>query len=42
MLERIIEYINGHDGVKWMSFEDAVADFRKRYPFDGKERPAVI
>ena len=42
MLERIIEYINGHDGVKWMTFEDAVADFRKRYPFGGKQRPGVI
>jgi peptidoglycan/xylan/chitin deacetylase (PgdA/CDA1 family) len=42
MLERIIEYINTHDGVKWMTFEDAAADFRKRYPFGGKARPAVI
>ena len=42
MLERLIEYINGHDGVKWMCFEDIAADFRKRFPFGGKARPEVI
>ena len=42
MLERMIEYINGHDGVKWMKFEDIAADFRKRYPFASGKRPEVI
>ncbi len=42
MLERLIEYINGHDGVSWMPFEEIAADFRKRYPFDGEARPEVI
>jgi len=42
MLERLIEYINGHAGVKWMPFEEIVADFRKRYPFDSGKRPPVI
>ena len=42
MLERLIEHINGHDGVKWMCFEDIAEDFRKRFPFAGKARPEVI
>jgi len=33
MLERLIEYINGHDGVRWMTFEDIATDFRRRFPF---------
>ena len=32
MLERMIEHINGHGGMKWMTFEEIAADFRKRYP----------
>lgn len=42
MLERLIDYINGHEGVEWMPFEDIAADFRKRFPFDGGKRPEVI
>ncbi len=42
MLERLIEYINGHDGVKWMTFEQIAEDFRKRFPFSGGARPEVI
>jgi peptidoglycan/xylan/chitin deacetylase (PgdA/CDA1 family) len=42
MLERLIDYINGHSGVKWMKFEDIAADFRKRFPFAGGKRPEVI
>lgn len=42
MLERLIDYINGHDGVVWMPFEDIAADFRKRFPFEGGKRPEVI
>jgi hypothetical protein len=42
MLERLIEHINGHDGVTWMCFEDIAADFRKRFPFVGTKRPEVI
>jgi peptidoglycan/xylan/chitin deacetylase (PgdA/CDA1 family) len=33
MLERLIEYLNSHDGVRWMKFEDIAADFRRRFPF---------
>jgi len=42
MLERLIEYINGHDGVHWAPFEEICDDFRTRYPFAGGERPPVI
>lgn len=42
MLERLIDYINGHEGVVWMPFEDIAADFRKRFPFEGSARPEVI
>lgn len=42
MLERLIEHFNGHDGVKWMTFEAIAEDFRKRFPFGGKARPEVI
>jgi peptidoglycan/xylan/chitin deacetylase (PgdA/CDA1 family) len=42
MLERLIEYISGHEGVEWLTFEQIAADFRIRYPFDGAARPEVI
>ncbi len=42
MLERLIEYINGHDGVRWMTFEEIAEDFRRRFPFNGQARPEVI
>ena len=42
MLERLIEYMNGHEGVEWMKFEDIADDFRARYPFDSDKRPEVI
>ena len=42
MLERLIEHINRHDGVKWLTFEEIAEDFRGRYPFSGKARPPVI
>ena len=42
MLERLIEYIKGHDGVKWMTFEQIAEDFRKRFPFSGSARPEVL
>ena len=34
MLERLIEYINGHDGVRWATFEEIADDFAQRYPRD--------
>jgi peptidoglycan/xylan/chitin deacetylase (PgdA/CDA1 family) len=42
MLERLIDYINGHEGVVWMPFEDIATDFRTRFPFEGGKRPEVI
>ncbi|MBP1806289.1 biotin carboxyl carrier domain-containing protein [Rubellimicrobium aerolatum] len=42
MLERLIEHINGHEGVEWMTFERIAEDFRARFPFDGGQRPEVI
>lgn len=35
MLERIFDYISGHDGVEWLTFEDVAEDFRRRTPFNG-------
>ena len=35
MLERLIEYLNGHEGVKWVTMEQAADDFRRRQPFPG-------
>ncbi len=43
MLERLINYINGHDGVKWMTFEEIADDFRKPLSLlRRKARPEVI
>ncbi|MGD9894057.1 MAG: polysaccharide deacetylase, partial [Dehalococcoidia bacterium] len=39
VLERLIEYINGHDGVRWVTMEEVAEDFRTRYPFAEQERP---
>ena len=38
MLERLIEHINGHDGVEWATFETIAEDFRARFPFEGGQR----
>jgi peptidoglycan/xylan/chitin deacetylase (PgdA/CDA1 family) len=32
MLERIIDYINGHAGVTWVSMEEAADEFRQKQP----------
>lgn len=42
MLERLIEHINGHEGVEWTTFEHIADDFRERYPFTSNKRPEVI
>ena len=41
MLERLIEYIRSHEGVKFMDFQSIATDFRKRYPYEGTERPRM-
>jgi hypothetical protein len=30
MLERLIEYIDRHPGVRWATFEEIADDFRRR------------
>jgi peptidoglycan-N-acetylglucosamine deacetylase len=40
MLERFIEYVQGHEGVRFVTMEDAAADFRARFPIGGEARPA--
>src|ERR687890_381018 len=42
MLERLIEYINGHDGVRWATIEEITANFRERYPRSGGSRPESV
>ncbi|MFC4769467.1 polysaccharide deacetylase family protein [Effusibacillus consociatus] len=32
MHERLIEYINGHEGVRWATFDEIADDFRNRFP----------
>jgi hypothetical protein len=32
MLERIIEHINKHSGVRWAHFDEIADDFAKRQP----------
>jgi peptidoglycan/xylan/chitin deacetylase (PgdA/CDA1 family) len=34
MLERMIGYINEHDGVRWCTMEEIADDYRSRVPFD--------
>jgi peptidoglycan/xylan/chitin deacetylase (PgdA/CDA1 family) len=35
MLERLIEYINGHSGAGWCTMEEMAEEFRRRHPFKG-------
>lgn len=41
-LERLFEYWRGHRGVRFVTFEDAAAEFRRRFPFAGEDRPSSI
>jgi len=34
MLERIIEHINQHENIEWMTLEEVAEDYRKRFPFE--------
>ena len=36
MLERMIEHINRHEGVRWATMEEIADDYRRRQPFQGK------
>jgi hypothetical protein len=33
MLERLVDYINGHAGVTWQRMDQIVEDFKVRQPF---------
>ena len=37
MLERLIEYINGHEGVRWVTMEEVAEDFRYTRSFTEDE-----
>jgi peptidoglycan/xylan/chitin deacetylase (PgdA/CDA1 family) len=36
MLERLIEHINTHDGIRWATFDEMADDFDKNNPWTGK------
>ncbi len=38
MLERLIEHINGHDGVRWATFDEIADHFAARAPWQGTQR----
>lgn len=38
MLERLLDYISGHDGVSFETFETVASDFRERFPFESNSR----
>jgi peptidoglycan-N-acetylglucosamine deacetylase len=42
MLERLIQYWGSHDGVSFVTFEQAADDFRARFPFHADERPDAV
>jgi len=41
MLERVIDYISGHEGVEWMCLENMATDFRSRFAFPGSASEPV-
>ena len=42
MHERLINYISGHAGVRWATFEEAASDFVQRYPRASASRPPQV
>ena len=32
----------GHEGLRFVTFEEAAADFRARFPFAGLARPSLV
>ena len=42
MHERLIDHINGHEGVRWATFEEVADDFARRYPCQQTERPESV
>ena len=41
MLERLIEHISGHDGVRWADFHTIAEDFKARSPRGRRHGPAT-
>ena len=41
MLERLIEHISQHDGVRWATMDEIADDFAQRYPRSGEARPVT-
>jgi len=39
MLERLLRYWSSHPGVEFLTYAEAAARFRARYPFEGPDRP---
>lgn len=42
MLERLLDYWQEKPGVRFVTFEDAAAEFRRRFPFDGTARASSV
>lgn len=38
MHERLIEYINTHRGIRWVTMSEMAEDFRRRHPFQGGKK----
>jgi peptidoglycan-N-acetylglucosamine deacetylase len=41
MLERLIEHISQHEGVRWSTMDEIADDFAQRYPRSGDARPVT-
>ena len=42
MIERMIEYICSHSGVRWHTFDEIADDFIRRQPFDGSPASSTV
>ncbi|QEC46524.1 polysaccharide deacetylase [Baekduia soli] len=42
VLERMIDHINQHTGVRWVTMGEMAEDFRTRFPIDAPERPRDV
>jgi hypothetical protein len=42
MLDRLFVHWAGHAGVRFVTFEEAAASFRGRFPFEGSLRPSSV
>jgi peptidoglycan/xylan/chitin deacetylase (PgdA/CDA1 family) len=38
MLERLLQHINGHDGVRWVTFDQIADDYATRSPWKGNQQ----